>query len=83
MTFVAARAGEARVWSYFSKWSNIEGFEDKYYDYAGGWNLTNRMPWSVEPKQKLEVRSFFDFSFFIYAVKSKYPITIIDALVKM
>ena len=62
MTFVAARAGEARVWSYFSKWSNIEGFEDKYYDYAGGWNLTNRMPWSVEPKQKLEVRNSFVFS---------------------
>jgi len=60
MTFVAARAGEARVWSYFSKWSNIEGFEDKYYDYAGGWNLTNRMPWSVEPKQKLEVRDIME-----------------------
>ena len=56
MNFVAARAGEARVWSYFSKWSNIEGFEEKYYDYAGGWNLTNRMPWSVEPKEKLHVR---------------------------
>ena len=85
MTFVAARAGEARVWSYFSKWSNIEGFEDKYYDYAGGWNLTNRMPWSVEPKQKLEVRNSFDFSFSINAVvkKSKYPITIINALVKV
>ena len=58
MTFVAARAGEARVWSYFSKWSNIEGFEDKYYDYAGGWNLTNRMPWSVEPREKLHVCKF-------------------------
>ena len=58
MTFVAARAGEARVWSYFSKWSNIEGFEDKYYDYAGGWNLTNRMPWSVEPREKLHVSYF-------------------------
>ena len=55
MNFVAARAGEARVWSFFSKWSNIEGFEEMYYDYAGGWNLTNRMPWSVEPRAKLEV----------------------------
>ena len=60
MNFVAARAGEARVWSFFSKWSNIEGFEDKYYDYAAGWNLTNRMPWSVEPKEKLEVSNFFN-----------------------
>ena len=66
MTFVAARAGEARVWSFFSKWSNIEGFEDKYYDYAGGWNLTNRMPWSVEPKEKLHVRYLFKFSLIIY-----------------
>ena len=61
MNFVAARAGEARVWSYFSKWSNIEGFEDKYYDYAGGWNLTNRMPWSVEPREKLHVSYFQTF----------------------
>ena len=60
MNFVAARAGEARVWSFFSKWSNIEGFEDKYYDYAAGWNLTNRMPWSVEPKEKLEVSNFLN-----------------------
>ena len=58
MNFVAARAGEARVWSFFSKWSNIEGFEDMYYDYAAGWNLTNRMPWSVEPRAKLEVWIF-------------------------
>ena len=62
MNFVAARAGEARVWSYFSKWSNIEGFEEKYYDYAGGWNLTNRMPWSVEPKEKLHVRKLRNYS---------------------
>ena len=60
MNFVAARAGEARVWSFFSKWSNIEGFEEKYYDYAGGWNLTNRMPWSVEPKKKLNVKKLLN-----------------------
>jgi len=60
MNFVAARAGEARVWSFFSKWSNIEGFEEMYYDYAGGWNLTNRMPWSVEPRAKLEVRDIMN-----------------------
>ena len=66
MTFVAARAGEARVWSYFSKWSNIEGFEEKYYDYAGGWNLTNRMPWSVEPKEKLHVSHLFNWPQIFY-----------------
>ena len=44
----------------FSKWSNIEGFEEKYYDYAGGWNLTNRMPWSVEPKKKLNVKKLLN-----------------------
>ena len=75
MTFVAARAGEARVWSYFSKWSNIEGFEDKYYDYAGGWNLTNRMPWSVEPREKLHVSYFLKFLYrfnsYFYCINAK------------
>jgi hypothetical protein len=63
MNFVAARAGEARVWSFYSKWSNIEGFQDMYYDYAGGWNLTNRMPGSVEPKSKMGVMIFFQDNF--------------------
>ena len=55
VNFASARAGEARVWSFFSKWSDIPNFQEEYYVYAGGWNLTHRMPWSVPAKEKLEV----------------------------
>ena len=81
MNFVAARAGEARVWSYFSKWSNIEGFEEKYYDYAGGWNLTNRMPWSVEPKEKLHVRKLENISFEVSA--NTQSLIVMNALIQI
>ena len=56
MNFVAARSGEARVWNFFSKWSNIPDFQEEYYDYASGWNVSHRMPWSVPVREKLGVR---------------------------
>lgn len=58
VTFVGVRAGEARVWSFLSKFSNISGFEAKYYEYASGkmyWQK-ERMPWSTGVKEKLSVK---------------------------
>ena len=69
MNFVAARAGEARVWSFFSKWTSIEGFQEEYYDYALGWNLTHRMPWSVPVKEKLQVVNLLTL---IYLIEGSY-----------
>lgn len=35
VTFVGARACEARVWTFFSKVTSVKGFEAKYQDYVG------------------------------------------------
>lgn len=55
LTFSGARHGEARVWSIFSQIAGPE-FEEKYYDYAYGINLKNRMPLYVFPKEKLTLQ---------------------------
>eukprot|EP00727_Mastigamoeba_balamuthi_P001020 m51a1_g10915 hypothetical protein (544) ;mRNA; r:82048-84150 len=48
MTFLAARACEARVWSAFRRLAG-PGAVDEYLDYALGHNLTHRMPLWVRP----------------------------------
>ena len=54
LTFSGARHGEARVWSIFLQIAESE-FEEKYFDYAYGKNLKNRMPLYVFPKEKLSL----------------------------
>ncbi len=54
VTFEGARFCEARVWSFFSSILGSD-FEGQYYDYAAGYNLTNRMPLWVQPNAKISV----------------------------
>ena len=53
LTFMGARASEARTWSIFSLLSKDKSFGSTYEDYASGKNLTNRMPLYIEPHSKL------------------------------
>ena len=57
LDFGAARGCEARVWSFFNKFS--EGM-DKYLDYAMGSNLSNRMPLYVKPSHKIAFKELAD-----------------------
>jgi dipeptidase len=57
LDFSGARGCEARVWSFFNRFS--EGM-DKYVDYAMGYDLTNRMPLWVKPTEKLSPKDVFD-----------------------
>jgi dipeptidase len=62
LTFVGSRSGEARVWSIFSKVTPEEmNFQEKYYGYAFGKDLKNRMPFSVPVKKKLKVQDLMNF----------------------
>ena len=56
--FGGARFCEVRVWSFFR--SVKEGM-DKYYDYASGHNLKNRMPLWIKPDRKIAVEDVMDF----------------------
>ena len=56
--FGGARFCEVRVWSFFR--SVKEGM-DKYYDYASGHNLENRMPLWIKPDRKIAVEDVMDY----------------------
>jgi len=58
VTFGGARACDARVWAGFMKLNPEE--MAKYEDYARGDNLKNRMPLSIKPNQKLDVKDVFN-----------------------
>ncbi|MBN2174666.1 MAG: C69 family dipeptidase [Bacteroidales bacterium] len=56
--FGGARFCEVRVWSFFR--SVKEGM-DKYFDYASGHNLENRMPLWIKPDRKIAVEDVMDY----------------------
>lgn len=58
VSFGGARFCEVRVWSFFR--SVKEGM-DKYYDYASGHNLKNRMPLWIKPDRKIAVEDVLDY----------------------
>jgi len=58
VSFGGARFCDARVWSIFSK---ITDGMDKYFDYASGHNLQNRMPLYVKPNHKITLQEMFGF----------------------
>jgi dipeptidase len=53
LTFMGARASEARTWSIFSSFLPETSFQSAYEDYALGNDLTHRMPLWIEPTHKL------------------------------
>jgi len=53
VTFMGARASDARTWAIFSTLAKDTTFEKTYEDYATGQNKTNRMPLFIEPHSKL------------------------------
>merc|ERR1712038_899326 len=53
VTFMGARASDARTWAIFSMLAKDTSFEKTYEDYATGKNLNKRMPLFIEPKSKL------------------------------
>jgi len=57
VTFGGARFCEVRVWSFFR--SVKEGM-DKYFDYASGHNLKDRMPLWIKPDRKIAVEDVMD-----------------------
>jgi dipeptidase len=57
LDFSGARGCEARVWSFFNRFA--DGM-DAYVDYAMGYDLTNRMPLWVAPREKLSPKDVFD-----------------------
>jgi dipeptidase len=57
LDFSGARGCEARVWSFFNRFA--DGM-DKYTDYAMGYDLTNRMPLWVAPREKISPKQVFD-----------------------
>lgn len=58
VSFGGARFCEVRVWSFFR--SVKEGM-DKYYDYASGHNLKDRMPLWIKPDRKIAVEDVMDY----------------------
>ena len=56
--FGGARFCEVRVWSMFRQ---VKEGMDKYYDYASGHNLKNRMPLWIKPDRKISVENMMDF----------------------
>lgn len=50
ITFDGARFCDARVWAFFN---HVNGDMGKYWDYAKGENLKNRMPLYIKPDRKL------------------------------
>ncbi len=57
VTFGGARFCEVRVWSFFRK---VKEGMDKYYDYASGHNLKDRMPLWIKPDRKISVDEVMD-----------------------
>lgn len=55
--FLALRACEARVWSFFR---SVNGDMDQYTDYAMGHNPENRMPLWIKPDAKVSPKQVFD-----------------------
>ena len=53
LTFMGARASEARSWSIFSSFLPETSFQSAYEDYALGNDLTHRMPLWIQPSNKL------------------------------
>jgi dipeptidase len=58
VTFDGARFCEVRVWSFFR---SVNKELDKYFDYASGHNLKDRMPLWIKPDRKIAVRDMMDF----------------------
>ncbi len=58
VTFGGARFCEVRVWSFFRK---VKEGMDKYYDYASGHNLKDRMPLWIKPDRKISVDEVMDY----------------------
>ena len=56
--FGGARFCEVRVWSFFR---SINSGMDKYFDYASGHNLKNRMPLWIKPDRKIAVEDMMDY----------------------
>jgi dipeptidase len=57
LDFSGARGCEARVWSFFNR---VADGMDAYVDYAMGYDLTNRMPLWVAPREKVSPKLVFD-----------------------
>ncbi len=57
LDFSGARGCEARVWSFFNRFA--DGM-DAYIDYAMGYDLKNRMPLWVAPREKISPKEVFD-----------------------
>jgi dipeptidase len=60
VSFIAARQGEARVWSIFSHIAGPD-FAATYESYALGCNLTNRMPLFITPPRKLTLENVMEY----------------------
>ncbi|MFA5324992.1 MAG: C69 family dipeptidase [Bacteroidales bacterium] len=58
LNFSEMRGCEARVWSFFNKYAEMN--MSKYIDYASGENSKNRMPLYVKAKNKLSVKDVAD-----------------------
>ncbi|MBC7124778.1 MAG: C69 family dipeptidase [Bacteroidales bacterium] len=58
ITFDGARFCDARVWAFFN---HVSDGMDKYWDYAKGENLKNRMPLYIKPNRKLSPRDLMNF----------------------
>lgn len=58
VSFGGARFCEVRVWSMFRQ---VKEGMDKYFDYASGHNLENRMPLWIKPDRKIAVEDVMDF----------------------
>lgn len=57
LDFLALRACEARVWSFFR---TVADDMDRYVDYAMGYDTNNRMPLWVKPREKISPKTVFD-----------------------
>jgi dipeptidase len=58
VTFGGARFCEVRVWSFFR---SVNSGMEKYFDYASGHNLKNRMPLWIKPDRKVAVEDVMDY----------------------
>ncbi|GAB4224823.1 MAG: C69 family dipeptidase [Bacteroidales bacterium] len=56
--FGGARFCEVRVWSFFRQ---VKSGMDKYFDYASGHNLENRMPLWIKPDRKVALEDVMDY----------------------
>ena len=58
VSFGGARFCEVRVWSFFR---SVKAGMDKYFDYASGHNLENRMPLWIKPDRRIAVEDVMDY----------------------